>query len=29
MLKRDLTDEERIRKGYWMAYQIAETLLKI
>ena len=29
MLKRGMTDEERIRNGYWVAYQIAETLLKI
>ncbi|MDQ1354091.1 MAG: hypothetical protein QG657_4400, partial [Acidobacteriota bacterium] len=28
MLKRGLTDEERIQNGYWVAYQIAETLLK-
>ncbi len=28
MLKRGLTDEERIQNGYWVAYQIAEILLK-
>jgi tetratricopeptide (TPR) repeat protein len=26
MLKRGMTDEERIRNGYWMAYRIAEAL---
>ncbi len=28
MLKRGLTEEERIQNGYWVAYQIAEILLK-
>ncbi len=28
MLKRGLTEKERIQNGYWVAYQIAEILLK-
>jgi hypothetical protein len=28
MLKRGMTDEERTRNGYWVAYQIAEILEK-
>jgi len=28
MLKRGMTDEERIKNGYWIAYQIAEILEK-
>ncbi|MDQ1354496.1 MAG: hypothetical protein QG657_4805 [Acidobacteriota bacterium] len=28
MLKRGMTEEERIQNGYWVAYQIAEILLK-
>jgi hypothetical protein len=28
MLKRGMTDEERIKNGYWVAYQIAEILEK-
>ncbi|MCX6581248.1 MAG: hypothetical protein NT166_13810 [Candidatus Aminicenantes bacterium] len=28
MLKRGMTKEERIQNGYWVAYQIAEILLK-
>jgi hypothetical protein len=28
MLKRGMTHEERIKNGYWIAYQIAEKLLK-
>jgi hypothetical protein len=28
MLKRGMTDEERIKHGYWVAYQIAEVLEK-
>jgi hypothetical protein len=28
MLKRGMTDEERIRNGYWIVYKIAEELAK-
>ena len=28
MLKRDMTEQERIENGYWVAYQIAEALEK-
>lgn len=28
MLKRDMTEEERIRNGYWVAYQVAERVEK-
>jgi len=28
MLNRGITDEERIKHGYWVAYQMAEALEK-
>jgi hypothetical protein len=28
MLKRGMTEEERIQNGYWVAYKIAEELEK-